>query len=271
MFTAATLLRDGKARASDSVFAENGSYTLGDRTIHDVHPSGELSLADVIRVSSNIGIAKFGARLSNVELFEGFRDFGFGTATGVDLPAESPGRLRNPRSWTDASAASIAMGYEVAVTPLQLASAYAALADGGVLLEPQLVREVRRPDGGAAWRAAPWPVRRAVPAEVAAEVVHMMVGVVEEGTAKRARARDLQCRRQDGDGEAQRGGTTLEGHYWASFVGLFPAEDPQLVLVVKIDDPQGEYFGGTTAAPVVRIHPGGGDRDAGGGALTARG
>jgi len=252
VFTAATLLRDGKARATDSVFAENGSYTLGDRTIHDVHPSGELSLADVIRVSSNIGIAKFGARLSNVELYEGFRDFGFGTATGVDLPAESPGRLRNPRGWTTASAASIAMGYEVAVTPLQLASAYAALADGGLLLEPQLVREVRRPDGGTAWRAAPRPVRRAVPAEVAAQVVHMMVGVVEEGTAKRAALGTYNVAGKTGTAKRNVGGHYLEGHYWASFVGLFPAEDPQLVLVVKIDDPQGEYFGGTTAAPVVR-------------------
>jgi len=252
VFTAATLLRTGKARASDSVFAENGTYQLGDRVIHDVHPSGELSLADVIRVSSNIGIAKFGSRLTNVELYEGFRDFGFGTATGVDLPAESPGRLRNPRGWTDVSAASIAMGYEVAVTPLQLASAYAALAHGGVLLEPQLVREVRRADGDVAWRSAPRPVRRAVPPEVAGQVVHMMVGVVEEGTARRAALGTYNLAGKTGTARRNVGGHYLEGHYWASFVGLFPAEDPQLVLVVKIDDPQGAYFGGTTAAPVVR-------------------
>jgi len=252
VFTAATLLRDGKARASDTVFAENGSYRIGDRVIHDVHPSGLLTLADVIRVSSNIGIAKFGSRLSNVELFEGFRDFGFGTATGVDLPAESPGRLRSPRGWTDVSAASIAMGYEVAVTPLQLAAAYAALADGGLLLEPQLVREVRSADGAVLSRAAPRPVRRAVPPEVASQVVHMMVGVVEEGTAKRAALGTYNLAGKTGTAKQNVGGHYLEGHYWASFVGLFPAEDPQLVLVVKIDDPQGAYFGGTTAAPVVR-------------------
>jgi len=252
VFTAAAVLRAGKARADDTVFAENGTYQLGDRTIHDTHPYGALTLADVIRVSSNIGIAKFGARLSNVELYEGFRDFGFGAMTGVDLPAEAAGRLRNPKSWTVESAASIAMGYEVAVTPLQLAAAYGALANGGVLLEPSLVREVRRPDGSVAWRGAPRPVRRAVPAGVATQLVHMMVGVVEEGTARRAALGTYNLAGKTGTARRNVGGHYLEGHYWASFVGLFPAEDPQLVLVVKIDDPQGEYFGGTTAAPVVR-------------------
>ncbi len=252
VFTAATLLRDGKARATDSVFAENGTYRLGARVIHDVHPSGTLSLADVLRVSSNIDIAKFGARLTNVELFEGFRDFGFGAPTGVDLPAESPGRLRSPRGWSDASAASIAMGYEVAVTPLQLAAAYGALANGGVLLEPRLVREVTRADGRTTWRGAPRPVRRAVPAAVAAELVRMLVGVVEEGTARRAALGSYTLAGKTGTARRNVAGHYLEGHYWASFVGLFPAQDPQLVLVVKIDDPQGEYFGGTTAAPVVR-------------------
>ena len=252
VFTAATLLREGKARASDSVFAEEGTYHLGSRVIHDVHPSGTLSLADVIRVSSNIGIAKFAERLSNVELYEGFRDFGFGAPTGVDLPAESPGRLRNPRAWSEASPASIAMGYEVAVTPLQLAAAYGALANGGVLLEPRLVREVTRADGRVVWRGAPRPVRRAVPASVAAALVRMMVGVVEEGTARRAALGSYSLAGKTGTARRNVAGHYLEGHYWASFVGLFPAQDPQLVLVVKIDDPQGEYFGGTTAAPVVR-------------------
>jgi cell division protein FtsI (penicillin-binding protein 3) len=252
VFTAAAVLRTGRARADDTVFTENGTYRIGTRTIHDVHPSGTLTLADVIRVSSNIGIAKFGALLTNVELFEAFRDFGFGSMTGVDLPAEAAGRLRNPKAWTVESAASLAMGYEVAVTPLQLAAAYGALANGGVLLEPSLVREVRRPDGSVAWRAAPRPVRRAVPPGVASQLVHMMVGAVEEGTGRRAALGTYNLAGKTGTTRRNVGGHYLEGHYWASFVGLFPAEDPQLVLVVKIDDPQGEYFGGTTAAPVVR-------------------
>jgi len=252
VFTAAALLRTGKAQSDDTVFGENGVYPLGDRTIHDTHPYGTLTLADVIRVSSNIGIAKFGSRLTNVELYEAFRDFGFGYPTGIDLPAESGGRLRHPRSWTPGSPASLAMGYEVAVTPLQLAAAYASLANGGVLLEPTLVREVRAPGGATIFRMAPRPVRRVVTPSVAAQLAHMMIGVVEEGTARRAALGTYNLAGKTGTARRNVGGRYLAGHYTASFVGLFPAEDPQLVLVVKIDDPVGEYFGGTTAAPVVR-------------------
>ncbi len=252
VFTAAALLRTGRARADDTVFGENGTYRLGNRTIHDVHPNATLTLADVIRVSSNIGIAKFGARLTNVELYEAFRDFGFGNPTGIDLPAEAGGRLRHPRSWTPESPASVAMGYELAVTPLQLAAAYASLANGGILLEPTLVREVRSPGGEVVSRAAPRPVRRVVSASVASQLAHMMMGVVEEGTARRAALGTYSLAGKTGTARRNVGGRYLAGHYTASFVGLFPAEDPQLVLVVNIDDPVGEYFGGTTAAPVVR-------------------
>jgi cell division protein FtsI (penicillin-binding protein 3) len=252
VFTAAALLRTGKATPNDSVFAEAGAYTLGDRVIHDTHPSGTLTLADVIRVSSNIGIAKLGARLTTVEQFEGLRDFGFGTATGIELPGEAAGRLRSPRAWTAESPASLAMGYELAVTPLQLAAAYAVFANGGVLLEPSLVREVREPGGSVRWRHRARPVRRVVPAKVADQLVHMLLGVVEEGTGRAAAMGTYPVAGKTGTARRNIGGRYLEGHYWASFVGLFPAVDPQLVLVVKIDDPAGNYFGGSTAAPVTR-------------------
>jgi len=140
IFTAAALLRAGKARLRDTVFTEHGTWTANGRTIHDTHPAGLLSLTDVIRFSSNIGIAKLGARLTPEEQYEALRDFGFGTPTGIEFPGEAAGRLRAPRTWTDASAASLAMGYELAVTPVQLAAAYAAFANGGVLVEPSLIR-----------------------------------------------------------------------------------------------------------------------------------
>jgi len=252
VFAAAGLLRTGKATAADTVFAENGHYVLNGRTIDDVHPSRELTLADVIRVSSNIGIAKLSARLTPAEQFEALRDFGFGTQTGVELAGESPGRLRNPRGWTSESPASLAMGYEVAVTPLQLAAAYGALANGGVLLEPTLVREVRDAAGAVRSVARARPVRRAVSASIAAQLTHMMQGVVEEGTAQRAALGSYALAGKTGTPRRVVGGRYLPGHYTPNFVGLFPAQDPQLVLVVKLDDPQGDYFSGATAAPVVR-------------------
>lgn len=252
VFTAAALLRARKATPHDSVFAENGRYTLGDRVIHDVHPSATITLADVIRLSSNIGIAKLGARLTAVEQFEGLRDFGFGMATGVELPGEAAGRLRSPRAWTRESPASLAMGYELAVTPLQLAAAYAVFANGGVLLEPSLVREVRGADGAVRWRHERRPVRRVVPAPVANQLAHMLLGVVEEGTGRAAALGTYPVAGKTGTARRNIGGRYPAGHYTASFVGLFPGVYPQLVLVVKIDDPSGSYFGGSTAAPVTR-------------------
>ena len=252
LFTAAALLRTGKATAADTVFGENGHYVLNGRAIDDVHPNRELTLADVIRVSSNIGIAKFSTRLTPADQFEALRDFGFGTQTGIELAGESPGRLRNPRFWTVESPASLAMGYEVAVTPLQLAAAYGALANGGVLLEPTLVREIRGDDGTVRSVARARPVRRAVSASIAAQLTHMLQGVVEEGTGRSAALGSYSLAGKTGTPRRTVNGRYLPGHYTPNFVGLFPAQDPQLVLVVKLDDPQGDYLSGATAAPVVR-------------------
>jgi cell division protein FtsI (penicillin-binding protein 3) len=252
VFTAAALLRDGKAGPGDRIYAEHGAYALNGRVIHDEHPADTLTLADVIRVSSNIGIAKFGQRLTPAEQYDALRDFGFGTQTGVDLAGESPGRLRNPRAWTVESPASLAMGYELAVTPLQLAAAYSALANRGVLLEPTLVRQVREEDGATRWTARARPVRRVVEPLIASQLTRMLRGVVEEGTGRRAALGTYLVAGKTGTARRAIGGHYLPGHYWASFVGIFPAQDPQLVLVVKLDDPQGAYFGGATAAPVVR-------------------
>ncbi len=252
VFTAAALLRNHLATADDTVFAEHGHYVLNGRAIDDVEPSGTLTLADVIRVSSNIGITKFAMRLTPVEQYEALRDFGFGTPTGVELAGESPGTLRNPRLWSGESQASLAMGYEIAVTPLQLAAAYGALADGGVLLEPTLVSEVRASDGAVAWRARVRPVRRVVSPGIAAQLTHMLQGVVEEGTGRRAALGTYPVAGKTGTARRTVDGRYVPGHYTASFVGIFPADDPQLVLVVKLDDPKTDYFGGSTAAPVVR-------------------
>ncbi|HEY2806946.1 MAG TPA: penicillin-binding transpeptidase domain-containing protein [Gemmatimonadales bacterium] len=252
IFAAAALLEAHKATPHDTVFAENGTWTQGERQIHDSHPHAMLTLADVIRVSSNIGIAKLGSRLTPAEQFEALRDFGFGMPTGVEYPGESGGRLRRPALWTDESAASLAMGYELSVTPIQLASAYAAIGNGGLLLEPTLVREVHDAGGALRWRHDPRPVRRAVAPDVASQLAAMLRNVVEEGTGQKAALGSYAIAGKTGTARRNIGGHYEQGRYTASFVGLFPYNDPQLVLLVKIDDPEGDYFGGTRAAPVTR-------------------
>jgi len=252
IFAAAALLRTGKATPHDTVFAENGVWRVGDRTIHDEHKAGIMTLEQVIRQSSNIGIAKLGARLTQTEQFETLRDFGFGTPTGIEYPGEAAGRLRRPNQWSNTSAAALAMGYELNVTPIQLASAYGAFANRGILVEPTLVREVRERDGTVRWRHGARPIRRVVSEAVADQLSHMLLGVVEEGTGRRAALGTYQIAGKTGTVRRNIGGRYVAGRYTASFVGLFPAVGPQLILLVKIDDPEGDYFGGFRAAPVVR-------------------
>ena len=250
-FTAAALLAEGKARMGDSVFAENGRWQSGRRVMTDSHPEGWLTLHDVLRVSSNIGIAKLAARLSPADQYEYLRDFGFGTPTGVEYPAESSGMLRRPERWSAMSPASLAIGYEIAVTPLQIASAYGALANDGVLMEPYLLREVRGADGKRERAREPVRLRRVVPGEVAAKITDALIEVVADGTGTSAGLANFEVAGKTGTARRTGSGGRYEGgSYTSTFAGYFPARDPQLVIYVKLDQPQGSYYGGLTAAPV---------------------
>ncbi|MDB4900683.1 MAG: penicillin-binding protein transpeptidase, partial [Gemmatimonadetes bacterium] len=252
-FIAATLLEKGRARETDVVPTYNGVLTINGRTINDEHPAARFSLADVIRYSSNIGIVQFAERLSPREEFEALRDFGFGTPTGVPYPVEASGTLREPARWSKQSANSMAMGYEVAVTPLQLAAAYVALANDGELLEPALVREVRAPDGRVLYRHERRVVRRVISPAVARRVRQMLLGVVEGGgTARLADLGSFSLAGKTGTARRTVHGRYAAGEHIPTFVGLFPADHPQFVILVKIDNPRGAYVGGLTAAPVTK-------------------
>lgn len=254
IFAAAALVSLNRVRPNDHVSGEGGRYRLPDRVITDEHPLPSLTLADAIRFSSNIALVKFAARLEPDEQYSMLRAFGFGTPTGIEFPAESPGKLRLPEEWTRPSQASLAIGYELSVTPLQVAAAYGAIANGGVLLQPTLIREIRNPDGALLYRHRPEPVRRTVTAEVAARLREMLRGVTEAGgTGERAALANFQLAAKTGTARRVVGGRYAPGQYTASFAALFPADDPQLVVVMKIDNPQkGSYFAAQTAAPVTR-------------------
>lgn len=249
---AAALLQGGYARPDDRVETFGGSWTLFGRTINDVHKSvGMLTLRDVIRLSSNIGIAQFAQRFAPRAQYEAMRDFGFGTPTGLPFPTEATGTLRPPKEWSQMSPASLAMGYELAVTPLQLAVAYAAIANGGDLLEPALVREIRGADGAVLYKHERRVVRQVVSPAVAATVRGMLGDAVEKGTGLQADLTNFAVAGKTGTARLNAGGGYALGKYYASFVGLFPADAPQYVIVVKLDDPAKGY-GAVTAAPVTR-------------------
>jgi cell division protein FtsI (penicillin-binding protein 3) len=249
-FIAAGLLERGRVHEADSVDTGNGVLEINGRQIHDEHHLGRAPLAEVLRWSSNIGIVKFAQRLTAREEFETLRDFGFGTATGVAYPTESPGTLRPPRTWSLQSANSMAMGYEIAVTPLQLALAYAAFANGGRLLEPALVKAIVGPNGTVKYTHTPRVVRQVISAPVADTVRRMLLGVVDEGTALQAAIENYLLAGKTGTPRSTVGGHYVAGRYNPNFVGLFPGDAPQYVIVVKLTAPHGTFYGGTTAAPL---------------------
>jgi cell division protein FtsI (penicillin-binding protein 3) len=253
---AAGLLQRGKVRPTDRVPSRGGEYTLHGRTIHDEPHAGptpsQLTLSDVIRLSSNIGIVQFADRLEPREQFETLRDFGLGMPTGLPYSAEAAGTLRPPTAWSKQSMASLSMGYELAVTPLQLAMAYAAIANGGELLEPVLVKEIRSPDGDVTYRGERRVVRRVISPQVAASVRKLLSGVVEGGTAVDADLATFQLAGKTGTPRRTIGGRYEPREYNPNFVGLFPADAPQLVIFVKLASPKGNYYGGATAAPVTK-------------------
>ena len=261
LFTAAALLVHRRVDQGDAVFAEGGRWRMPitssgrTRVITDVHKTtGNLTLARTIQVSSNVAMAKFSSRLSPEEQFEMLRDFGFGTPTGAEFPSESRGRLARPDKWQPMyTRASMAMGYEFGVTPVQLAAAYGAIANDGLLLTPTLVREIRDPQNQVLYRHEPEPVRRVVSAGIAAQLREFMKGAVGEGgTGGSAQLANYSLLGKTGTAVRFEGGRYVPGEYTASFAALFPSENPQLVVVVKIDNPTGKYYGGLTAAPVTR-------------------
>jgi cell division protein FtsI (penicillin-binding protein 3) len=251
-FTVATLLAERHASLGDSIFAENGTYTNEGRTLRDVHAMGWTSVAGALQHSSNIAMAKLSTRMEPEEQYEYLRAFGFGSPTAVSYPSESGGLLRRPRQWSRFSQASLAIGYEISVTPLQMVMAYGALANGGVLMEPRLVREVRSRDARVTQQFEPRVVRRVIPERVASDIRKVLVDVVEAGSGGEAALGPYAVAGKTGTARSFRGGRYEAGAYTASFAGFFPADDPQLVFLVKLDSPQGAYYGGITAAPVTR-------------------
>ena len=251
-FVAAQLLDLGRASVGEVVKTYNGKWELNGRKIDDEHPAASFSLADVIRFSSNIGIVQFAQRFSPREQYERLRDLGFGVPTGLPYPAEESGRLPSPGKWDQQTPASLAMGYALNVTPLQLAVAYAAIANGGELLEPAIVQDIRATDGTLLYRHARRVVRRVMSEETARTVRELLRGVVASGTGGSASLATFDVAGKTGTAKRTEHGHYVAGKYTASFVGLFPADHPQLVILVKLDNPLKSIYGGTAAAPVTR-------------------
>ncbi len=251
-FTVAALLQHRAASLSDIVETGNGTWAVAGRVIHDIHAGGTMTVADALRESSNVGIAKAALSLTPGHQYENLRDFGFGVASGIEIPGEAGGILRRPDCWSAQSPASLAIGYEISVTPLQMAMAYGALANGGLLMRPRVVREIRDADGRVQERFGPQVVRRVVDESVARSVSRVLVDVVQDGTGTAAGLGVFKVAGKTGTSRSYDSEKGYGAGHFASFVGFFPAEDPQLVVFVKLENPKGAYYGGAVAAPVTR-------------------
>jgi cell division protein FtsI (penicillin-binding protein 3) len=234
--------------------AEDGSYNFGGFLIHDTHEYGEITLFDAVRFSSNIVAGKLAVELGERKFYQYATAYGFGSLTGVEFPGEAGGRLRPPHQWSGRSLPTLAIGQEVSVTPLQMALSYAVLANGGLLMTPQLVLAELDPHGKVVRRFKPHAVRRVISAETATVMREMMQAVVDSGTAKRARIDWAHVGGKTGTAQKYdpASGTYSRAKYVSSFVGFLPADDPRLVCLVLIDEPGRGYYGGEVAAPVFR-------------------
>ena len=250
-FTVAGILLHSVASLADSVDGEEGRWVAGGRPLTDVHPYGMMTLADALRVSSNVGVAKVAEGLSPSQQYQMLRDFGFGSRTGIDLRPEAPGILPRPSDWSRPSPSRLAIGYEINVTPLQMAMAYGALANGGKLMEPRIIKELRDSEGRTILQPEPRVVRQVISPGLAGEISEVLVDVVEDGTGKEAQLASFAVAGKSGTSRVHENGDYVKGHF-ASFACFFPAENPQLVVFVKLDRPEGAYYGGSTAAPVTR-------------------
>lgn len=248
MFTAAAALEAG-ARPADVHDCENGGIRISRSLIRDHDSFGRLSVADILAKSSNVGAIKLG-RVAGAERLDGvLRRFGFGRATGIDLPGESAGILRPVDAWSALSLAAISFGQEMAVTPIQLASASCAIANGGTLHQPRIVREIRRSDGVLVPPVR--PPRRVLSAAHAAELSLMLEGVVEHGTGKAAAVPGYRVAGKTGTAQKIVDGRYSPDAHVASFVGWVPARDPAIACLVILDEPATAAFhGGDVAAPV---------------------
>jgi len=254
-FTCAYAMDLGLIRPDTMVDCENGLWHVGPRTLHDHHPYSKISLTDVIKFSSNIGAAKVGAQiLGQKRLWEAMKRWGFGEKTGVDLPAEDSGLLFPLSRWTVYSETSVPMGHEISVTPLQLAAAMSAIANGGTLYRPYVIRRIASTDGTILVDHGPQAVRRVIGEKASRDMIEILKSVVTDGTGKKAAVPGVAVAGKTGTSQKIDPKTKQYTHekYIASFVGFAPADDAKLCIAVVLDEPQGgSYYGGAVAAPVV--------------------
>jgi len=254
-FTMAGAMATGTVRVNERIYCERGIWKIEDYVIHDSEHWGTLSLSEIMARSSNIGIAKIGVRVGRTTLHRMLSRFGFGEATGLQLPGQTQGLLRDFHRWYEVDTATISFGQGLSVSSLQLAMAMGTIANQGRLMSPILIQKVIGPAEKVVFQAQPNVHRQVVPEAVAAEVTRMLVMATGPlGTGKEAALEGFRVAGKTGT--AQKANLRSAGYskdrWVSSFVGFVPANKPRLVVSVVIDEPMVDHAGGTVAGPVFR-------------------
>jgi cell division protein FtsI (penicillin-binding protein 3) len=248
-------LNEGVVTSSQIIDCEGGTWFYRGRPLRSYHPAGLLTVADVIKESDNIGAAKIALMLGDARLHRYLKSFGVGARTGIDLPGEEAGILHPLHKWLPISATRIAIGHEVSVTALQMLGILCAIANDGVLMKPYIVRQVAGPDGRILFEQQPTVVSRPIRPETAAEMRRLLVRVTEKGgTGVKARVEGYTVGGKTGTAQKPVPGGYSDILNMASFAGFIPAEDPQLAIIVVLDEPKANNVrtGGAVAAPAFR-------------------
>ena len=254
VITAAALLQERRMAPADTVDAEGGTYKIAGQIIHDTHSLRRISFTDALAHSSNIAFAKMSVRLPCIDFYKYIRSFGFGMKTGVALPAEESGRIQPVSAWSARSEPTLAFGHEISVTPLQMAMAFAAVANNGVLMKPRMIKAWVDGQGRTLREEPPREIRRVLSDSTAAVLRAMMSAVVEYGTAADIRHPSISIAGKTGTAEKidPVTGKYMHGHFHSSFIGMAPADHPAFVCLVLLDEPMKLKYGGQSAAPIFR-------------------
>lgn len=255
-FVIAAALREALVQPNTKFFCEYGRFQVGDRVIKEAEAKekfGDMTVSQILAMSSNVGTTKIAFKMGQDKLRQGLLDFGFGQKLGVDLPGEARGMMQG-LPWRQHLLSNISFGHGVASTPLQMANAYAAIANGGVLNTPFIVESVRDSETGIAAETQVKPIRRVLTPEQAAQMRAMLVGATTPGVGSGGNARVEGFMVGGKTGTAQKvnpnGRGYLRGMYVSSFAGFIPANDPRFVIYIAVDSPRKAYYGATVAAPI---------------------
>jgi cell division protein FtsI/penicillin-binding protein 2 len=247
--TGAAALEEALLDKAEVINTYGGEYM----NIKDSHKYASLSFQQVIEQSSNVGIIQVAHKLGRERFYKYARDFGYGITTGIDLPGEMKGRLKRPVEFSPVSLNYMSIGYEVLVTALQMTNAYACLANGGMMMKPFIIKKILAPDGSPIKEFQPTEIRNVVSKTTAKTLTELLVGVVERGTGKDAKIDNIKIAGKTGTSQKIVDGEYSKSKYTASFIGYFPAENPQIVVAVILDAPTaGDYYGGKVAAPIFK-------------------